>query len=143
MKTARVSATNQAVLSEDFDRWAAALWERVSARSPAERAEATQRKVDAERAVAARDEQDRRRATEAIWPQIQKCMESAPAADVVIRIRLNSDGSLSGPPEIVSGQDNPYARGLLSAVRRCAPFRIPPSLAASYAVWKTVHLRFQ
>lgn len=143
MKMARAAATNQAVLSADFDRWAAALWERVSARSPADRAAAAQRRFDADKAAKASVGQEQRQALQVIWPQIQKCLADAPVTDVVIRIRLNMDGSLNGLPEVVTGQDSPYIKGLISAVARCAPFRIPSSLTASYSVWKTIHLRFQ
>lgn len=142
MKTARAAATNESVLVTDFDRWAEALWQRISARSPAERTAAAQRKVEAERAVSERDDRARRQAIEVIGQQVNRCYDEVPLSLVVVRIRLSTDGSLNGPPEVISGHDSPSAAAIVRAVRRCSPLRIPVSLAASYDIWKTTHLRF-
>lgn len=150
MQTARASAVDQKPLNDGIDSWLAALYQRVSARSPQERAASAQRKSDADRAAAARDQEARRLAVETLGSQISRCLDSMPtpsgrsaSGTVVVVIQLASDGSLTAAPEIISGQDHPHSRSYLTAVRRCSPFRIPSSMASSYAAWKTVHMRFQ
>lgn len=77
--------------------------------------------------------------------QIGKCFSAPPgAADIrvspVIRVSLNEDGTLAGPPQIISGADDPAARSfaesLMRAIRRCAPYSFPAQYAPYYNDWR-------
>jgi hypothetical protein len=67
---------------------------------------------------------------------------------VVLRIRLNRDGSVAAAPEFVSqtgatDANSAYARAFVEtarrAVLRCAPLDLPPDL---YAEWREFELNF-
>jgi hypothetical protein len=66
----------------------------------------------------------------------------------VLRIRLNRDGSVAAPPELVSQSgateaNAAYSRAFVEtarrAVRRCAPLDLPAEL---YAQWREFELNF-
>lgn len=62
-----------------------------------------------------------------------------------VQIRLNKDGSLAGPPKIVSPVTPPLdkvAEAAVRAITRCAPFPGLTSFAAHYDMWRDVILTF-
>jgi len=62
---------------------------------------------------------------------------------VVVRFALNRDGSVSGDPMVVNRGNNALfqiaAESATRAVRRCQPFRLPPS---KYEAWRDVEVKF-
>ena len=82
--------------------------------------------------------------------RIQQCWNPpaglADARDliVVVRIRFNTDGSLSADPTLSNSGSHPTfqvaAESALRAVRRCAPYSFMP--IAKYDVWKDVEVTF-
>ena len=87
---------------------------------------------------------------DALRARIQQCWNPpaglAEARDlvVVVRIRFNSDGSLSADPTLSNNLSHPTfhvaAESALRAVRRCAPYSFMP--VAKYEVWKDVEVTF-
>ncbi len=62
----------------------------------------------------------------------------------VIEVRLNLDGSLAHEPKVVRGNpDSLNAQAALRAVKRCAPFHIPASIAHRYSQWKLMQVAFE
>jgi colicin import membrane protein len=63
-----------------------------------------------------------------------------------VRMKLNPDGSLSAEPVLANASGDAAFRSLaesaLRAVRRCAPFRIPPQYAPFYADWRDWNITF-
>jgi hypothetical protein len=63
-----------------------------------------------------------------------------------VRMKLNPDGSLLAEPSVAnSGSDAGFrslAESAVRAVRRCAPFRIPPQYAPYYADWRDWNVVF-
>ena len=62
-----------------------------------------------------------------------------------VRISLNKDGSLAGPPKILSPVTPPLdkvAEAAVRAITRCAPFPGLVPYAAHYALWRDVVLTF-
>lgn len=66
-------------------------------------------------------------------------------ADLVVKVRmyLNPDGSLSQPPEVLEVRSSSFARvaaeSVVRAIRRCAPFDLPPE---KYVNWREVVMNF-
>jgi hypothetical protein len=62
---------------------------------------------------------------------------------VILVISLNSDGTLNGAPKVVEQPQGRYAQpaaeSALRAVRRCAPYALPPD---KYEAWKQVRVTF-
>lgn len=60
-----------------------------------------------------------------------------------LRIRLNQDGTLIAPPQVMNGQNSPYflaaSENAVRAATSCAPYQLPPD---KYAYWKDVILEF-
>lgn len=87
---------------------------------------------------------------DALRARIQQCWNPpaglADARDliVVVRIRFNTDGSLSADPTLSNSGAHPTfqvaAESALRAVRRCAPYSFMP--IAKYDVWKDVEVTF-
>ena len=87
---------------------------------------------------------------DALRARIQQCWNPpaglADARDliVVVRIRFNTDGSLSADPTLSNSGSHPTfqvaAESALRAVRRCAPYSFMP--VAKYDVWKDVEVTF-
>lgn len=87
---------------------------------------------------------------DALRARIQQCWNPpaglADARDlvVVVRIRFNSDGSLSADPTLSNSMSHPTfhvaAESALRAVRRCAPYSFMP--IAKYEIWKDVEVTF-
>lgn len=81
--------------------------------------------------------------------QISRCwnppigVQGAEDLIVAIRISLRQDGSLSGPPEVdgsISGTtERVAAESALRAVRRCAPYQLPPD---KYDTWRDIRVTF-
>ncbi len=81
--------------------------------------------------------------------QISRCwnppigVQGAEDLIVAVRISLRRDGSLSGAPEIdgsVSGATGRVAaESALRAVRRCAPYQLPPE---KYDTWRDIRVTF-
>jgi len=69
---------------------------------------------------------------------------SAQETIVKIRLRFNSDGTLSTPPEVVNPQRTPYfvaiSESAVRAVQQCEPFNLPP---ARYDIWRDMVVNFQ
>ena len=62
-----------------------------------------------------------------------------------VKISLNKDGSLSGPPKIlgpVTPLPDKLAESAVRAIARCAPFPGLTSYAAHYELWRDVVLTF-
>jgi len=62
-----------------------------------------------------------------------------------VRISLNKDGSLAGPPKIVgpvTPQLDKVAEAAIRAITRCAPFPGLTSYAAHYDMWRDVVVTF-
>ncbi len=61
-----------------------------------------------------------------------------------ITIRLNPDGSLSAPPELLEAGPSSFARSsadsALRAVVRCAPYTLPPE---KYETWREITVSFR
>lgn len=77
--------------------------------------------------------------------QIGRCFSAPPGmADVttspVIKVSLNEDGTLAGPPQVVGGANDPasrsFAESLMRAIRRCAPYTFPAQYAPYYNDWR-------
>jgi colicin import membrane protein len=84
--------------------------------------------------------------------QIERCYVPPPGASrrvvlPIVGIRLRPNGSLDGDPRVVrSGRtavDVALGQAALKAVRRCAPFRIPPPFAPYYEDWKSIAAEFE
>ena len=63
-----------------------------------------------------------------------------------VKISLNKDGSLSGPPKILDPVTPPpdkVAELAVRAITRCAPFPGLTSYAAHYELWRDVVLTFK
>ena len=63
-----------------------------------------------------------------------------------VKISLNKDGSLSGPPKILGPVTPPpdkLAESAVRAIARCAPFPGLTSYAAHYELWRDVVLTFK
>ncbi|TPK61580.1 cell envelope integrity protein TolA [Mesorhizobium sp. B2-4-19] len=78
---------------------------------------------------------------------IQTCWAVPANATSVARVRisLNKDGSLAGPPKIlgpVTPQPDKVAEAAVRAITRCAPFPGLTSYAAHYDLWRDVVLTF-
>ena len=84
----------------------------------------------------------------ALRSQIARCW-SAPArtahADglvVVVRVKLNRDGSLAADPTLVNsgtGLFDVVAESAVNAIRRCQPFKLP---VIAYDFWKEIDMAF-
>ena len=62
----------------------------------------------------------------------------------VLEVRLNLDGSLAQEPKVVRGDPASLnAQAALNAVKRCAPFHIPASIAHRHAQWKVMQVTFE
>lgn len=120
--------------------------------------------VDEERAASpARNQTQGARSSEAIGvtladsirSQAQRCFRSSVDAPdperliVVVRVRLNRDGSLDGRPDVLNRQaidasSNQYWRvardRALSAIIDCAPYRLP---AEHYSIWRRIDVTFR
>jgi colicin import membrane protein len=63
-----------------------------------------------------------------------------------VRMKLNTDGSLAGQPNVVNSSSDPLfaiaSSSALTATRRCAPLRIPAQFAAYYDDWRDVVVTF-
>lgn len=63
-----------------------------------------------------------------------------------VRMKLNTDGSLSGQPGVINSSADPLFRvaadSALTATRRCAPLRIPAQFASYYDDWRDVVVNF-
>lgn len=62
-----------------------------------------------------------------------------------VRISLNKDGSLAGPPKIVGPVTPPrdkVAEAAIRAITRCAPFSGLASYAAHYDLWRDIVVTF-
>ncbi len=57
-----------------------------------------------------------------------------------VRVEFRQDGSLASDPVLlrqpIDAEARTYAEAALRAIRRCAPFRIPPRFAATYEDWR-------
>ena len=62
---------------------------------------------------------------------------------VVVQFRLNRDGTLLGIPDIVRAPSSRYSlqatESVLRALRRCAPYDLPPE---KYESWKEIRMTF-
>jgi hypothetical protein len=62
---------------------------------------------------------------------------------VVVVLSLNPDGTVNGDPQVLEGPQGRYAQAApesaLRAVRRCAPYTLPPE---KYESWKQVKVTF-
>ncbi|WP_112664220.1 hypothetical protein [Microvirga flavescens] len=79
--------------------------------------------------------------------QVSRCyvplVQARGAESAKIEMRLNPDGSLAGPPKVLSTPaDSAAARAAVRAVERCAPFKIPAAFANHYSTWKVVQIIF-
>ncbi|TGT42446.1 cell envelope integrity protein TolA [Mesorhizobium sp. M8A.F.Ca.ET.165.01.1.1] len=75
---------------------------------------------------------------------IQACW-SMPTSIARVRISLNKDGSLAGPPKIVGPVTPPrdkVAEAAIRAITRCAPFPGLASYAAHYDLWRDIVVTF-
>lgn len=62
----------------------------------------------------------------------------------VLEVRLNLDGSLAQKPKVVRGDPASLnSQAALNAVKRCAPFHIPTSIAHRHAQWKVMQVTFE
>jgi hypothetical protein len=62
----------------------------------------------------------------------------------VVEVRLNLDGSLAQEPKVVRGDPaSVNAQAALKAVKRCAPFHIPASIAHRHVQWKVMQVTFE
>lgn len=81
--------------------------------------------------------------------QISRCwnppigVQGAENLIVAIRISLRRDGTLSGAPEVdgtvSGGAERVAAESALRAVRRCAPYQLPPE---KYDTWRDIRVTF-
>nr|WP_205790042.1 cell envelope integrity protein TolA [Microvirga makkahensis] len=84
--------------------------------------------------------------------QIQRCYTapiSASGGDgtpPLLDIRLNQDGTLAREPTVLragsSSTDQAVAGAALRAVRRCAPYRVPPQYMQYYSDWRILNVQF-
>jgi colicin import membrane protein len=88
-----------------------------------------------------------------IKEQLEKCwnvpvaLQNAPRPPVPsVRMKLNTDGSLSGQPSIINNSADPLFRiaadSAVTATRRCSPLRIPAQFNAYYDDWRDVVVNF-
>lgn len=63
-----------------------------------------------------------------------------------VRMKLNTDGSLAGQPNVINSSSDPLfgvaSTSALTATRRCSPLRIPPQFNAYYDDWRDVVVNF-
>ncbi|MCC2112278.1 MAG: cell envelope integrity protein TolA [Hyphomicrobiales bacterium] len=86
---------------------------------------------------------------DALRGQIARCWSppvgaiGAEALVVSIQMELNEDGSLAGSPRVLNSDSDPSFRAAadsaIRAVRRCAPYTLPPE---KYAAWRDVKVNF-
>jgi hypothetical protein len=99
---------------------------------------------DGSRAQLAPSELQRLRDRLASCWNLPKTVRDAAGLVVVVDIRLNADGSLASPPQVVNHSDNPKfpvaAESVTRAVTQCAPFSFLP--AAKYDAWKEIEVNF-
>ena len=61
-----------------------------------------------------------------------------------VQFHLNQDGSLAGEPEITKRPDGRYnaiaPESVIRAIRKCAPYALPPDKYAGDTGWNTVAL---
>lgn len=91
--------------------------------------------------------EERAELTALLQRQIQHCHdvphELVKDKTATLYIRLKRDGSLEAPPDVLSRPaKSRLAQLAIRAVNRCAPFKIPPEFADSYAIWKDLHVEF-
>jgi len=82
--------------------------------------------------------------------RLQQCWDvpaaviKSPSLVVKLRINLNPDGSVAGPPVVVNASQDPLfptaTRSAIRAVAKCAPFSFLP--AARYEAWHVVEVVF-
>ena len=87
-----------------------------------------------------------------IQEQIARCwsppagLSNGDMAKPRIRIQMNADGTLGAEPALINSSNDPSFRPLaesaMRAVKRCAPFRIPPQYAAAFEDWRDWTLIF-
>jgi hypothetical protein len=87
---------------------------------------------------------------DALRAQVERCwrapadMANPERLVVKVRVRFNRDGSVQGPPEVVSppsgdAQWRAAADNAVRAVRLCAPYTLPPE---RYSRWSEVTMNF-
>ena len=86
---------------------------------------------------------------DALRSQISRCWNPpigvADADNLIIRLRLqlNRDGTLSGPPRLANSSPDLLfriaAESAIRAVRRCQPYEMPPE---KYGLWRDVNVTF-
>jgi hypothetical protein len=63
---------------------------------------------------------------------------------LVVRVKLNADGTLAGPPILIEGTASPKGpvllQSLLSGLTKCQPYNMLP--ADKYQEWKSLDMRF-
>jgi outer membrane biosynthesis protein TonB len=63
---------------------------------------------------------------------------------LVVRVKLNADGTLAGPPTLIEGTASPKGpvllQSLLSGLTKCQPYDMLP--ADKYQEWKSLDMRF-
>ncbi|MBB5752603.1 cell envelope biogenesis protein TolA [Prosthecomicrobium pneumaticum] len=86
---------------------------------------------------------------DALRSQVQRCWNvpigwtDPREVTVVIRFRLNEDGSVNGTPQVIEFPASQYgqvsAESAIRAVMRCGPYQLP---AEKYDQWSEVQMRF-
>lgn len=85
---------------------------------------------------------------DALRQQLSKCWNIPPGAreaqvSVKVRFQLNSDGTVSGFPEVVNGSSDPLfaatAQSAVSAVMDCQAYQLPPD---RYDLWRENTINF-
>ncbi|MGL4976121.1 MAG: cell envelope integrity protein TolA, partial [Bosea sp. (in: a-proteobacteria)] len=84
--------------------------------------------------------------------QMERCFSppvgasAGPVIKPVLDIRLSADGGLSADPRLIRVGGTPTDRAVADAasraVRRCAPYRIPPQFAPYFNDWKVLNVEF-
>jgi len=75
---------------------------------------------------------------------VPPAVRKAPSMNIIVRIKLERDGSLAEPPAVVNSSRDPLfavaSKSAIAAVKKCAPFGFLP--VAAYEVWKEIEIDF-
>ncbi|WP_230530283.1 TonB family protein [Microvirga roseola] len=63
---------------------------------------------------------------------------------VVVEVRLNPNGSLAQPPQVIEGSPtSTAAQAALRALERCTPFAVPAEMRSRYRDWRVMRIGFE
>ena len=80
------------------------------------------------------------------WTVVQRTRPDLEGFKIHARMSLSRDGALLSKPQVVNSSSDPdfptWSSRLLSAIHKCAPFKIPSQYDAFYSDWRDWNLLF-